>query len=211
MTSFKQFEANRRNAFKSTGPRTDAGKSRSRRNSLRHGLAAETVVEILEDLEDYRAFEANIIADYDARTSVERELVLRLASLLWRLRRATSIETDLLRIQATIVRDCRRDTCELAADHEPMAPNRLYSLVERAVAPDDTKDVLNDDDVFANDDSPGAPVDSRRQLTYSFMRLANIDTAIFDRLNRYESRLWRQFVQTWFALQPLRHRQRRLV
>jgi hypothetical protein len=38
---------------------------------------------------------------------VERELVLRLASLLWRLRRATSIETDLLRIQAEILRDRR--------------------------------------------------------------------------------------------------------
>jgi hypothetical protein len=216
MTSLKQFEANRSNALKSTGPRTDAGKSRCRRNALRHGLAAQTVIEILEDVEDYRAFEANIIADYDVRTAVERELVLRLASLLWRLRRATSIETDLLRIQATIVRD-RQDTCELATDPEPTAPNEVYSVVERAVAPGDTKGVLNGGDDFANDshsqsdESFDAPVDSMRRLTYSFMRLANIDNAIFDRLNRYESKLWRQFVQTWFALQPLRHRESRLV
>jgi hypothetical protein len=40
-------------------------------------LSAETVVEIVEDIEDYRGFEAAIIADYDARTAVERELVLR--------------------------------------------------------------------------------------------------------------------------------------
>jgi hypothetical protein len=65
------------------------------------------VVEIVEDIEDYRGFEAAIIADYDARTAVERELVLRLASLLWRLRRATAIETDLMRIQAEILRDRR--------------------------------------------------------------------------------------------------------
>ena len=37
-----------------------------------------------------RAFEATIIADYDAQSAVERELVLLLASLLWRLRRAIS-------------------------------------------------------------------------------------------------------------------------
>ena len=89
MTSFRQIEANRRNALHSTGPRTEEGKRQSRRNAVRHGLSAETVIDGLEDREDYRAFEAAVTADYDARTAVERELVLRLASLLWRLRRAT--------------------------------------------------------------------------------------------------------------------------
>src|SRR5471030_2206165 len=108
MTSIRQIEANRRNAIRSTGPTTEAGKHRSRRNAIRHGLCAETVVEIVEDIDDYRGFEAAIIADYDARTAVERELVLRLAALLWRLRRTTAIETDLLRIQAEILRDRRQ-------------------------------------------------------------------------------------------------------
>ena len=89
MTSYRQIEANRRNALKSTGPRTDAGKQASRCNAVRHGLSAETVVGALEDAEDYKAFEAAITADYDAQSAVERELLLRLASLLWRLRRAT--------------------------------------------------------------------------------------------------------------------------
>jgi len=107
MTSFRQIEANRRNAIKSTGPSTEEGKRRSRRNAIRHGLCAETVIENIEDVEDYRAFEAAVTADYDVGTAVERELVLRLASLLWRLRRATAIETDLLRIQAEILQDRR--------------------------------------------------------------------------------------------------------
>ena len=51
------------------------------------------VIATLEDAEDYQAFEAAVIADYDAESAVERELVLRLASILWRLRRATGIET----------------------------------------------------------------------------------------------------------------------
>jgi hypothetical protein len=70
MTSFRQIEANRGNVLRSTGPKTEAGKRRSRRNAVRHGLTAETLVVALEDIEDYQAFEAAIIADYDARTAV---------------------------------------------------------------------------------------------------------------------------------------------
>jgi hypothetical protein len=101
MTSLKQIEANRRNALKSTGPTSEAGKERSRRNAVRHGLTAETVIEPLEDPEDYKAFEMSITAEFDAQTAVERELVLRLASVLWRLRRSTAIETGLLQISTS--------------------------------------------------------------------------------------------------------------
>jgi hypothetical protein len=55
---------------------------------------------ILPDPRRYKAFEIAIIADYDAQSAVERELVLRLASLLWRIRRATTMETGLFEIQA---------------------------------------------------------------------------------------------------------------
>ena len=105
MTSFRQIAANRRNASKSTGPTTEEGKQRSRRNAVRHGLTAETVIDALEDVEDYKEFEAAITADYDAQSAVERELVLRLAGLLWRLRRATTIETGLFEIQADHLSD----------------------------------------------------------------------------------------------------------
>ena len=40
MTSLRQIEANRHNALKSTGPKTEYGKQRSRRNALRHGFTA---------------------------------------------------------------------------------------------------------------------------------------------------------------------------
>src|SRR6266700_5875421 len=67
------------------------------RNALKHGLTAETVIEPLEDPEEYRVFE---VSEYLPQPPVERELVHRLASLFWRLRRATSIETGLLRCRA---------------------------------------------------------------------------------------------------------------
>ena len=111
MSSLKQIEANRRNALKSTGPTTDEGKERSRCNAVRHGLTAETVIADLENAEDYQAFEAAVIADYDAQTAVERELVLRLASVLWRLRRAIGIESGIF--ESVAASPQTRSTCAL--------------------------------------------------------------------------------------------------
>jgi hypothetical protein len=59
------------------------------------------VIGALEDAEDYKAFEAAVIADYDTQSAVERAL----ASTLWRLRRATTMETGLFEIQANHLQD----------------------------------------------------------------------------------------------------------
>jgi hypothetical protein len=212
MTSFRQIEANRRNALKSTGPKTELGKRQSRRNAVRHGLTAETVIAALEDSEDYRGFEAAIIADYDAQTAVERELVLRLASLLWRIRRATATETDLFQIQAEILRDRRQPR-----DAQSKPQGNVYRLLN-TIRPsqgehwEDGCDLYDDQPNTANEQcdqpngAPSAPVSPSRDLTYSFMRLANIDNGLFERLRRYEAALWRQTVQTLFALRAARHR-----
>jgi hypothetical protein len=192
----RQWAANRENAQKSTGPRTDEGKRRSRRNALRHGLVAETVIEIFEDIEDYKAFEANVIADYDVTTAVERELVLRLASLLWRIRRAVSIETDLLRIQAEILRDRQK-------------------VGDQQRPPVYRQDSENGHTSGQNGAWPhhgaGTVAEPPRRLTQSFLRLANLDQGAFERLGRYEATLWRQIVQTVFVLRPRRRRQNALT
>ena len=120
MTSLKQIEANRRNADKSTGPTTPEGKLRSRGNAVRHGLTAETVIGTLEDAADYQAFELAVTSGYEARSAVERELVLRLASVLWRLRRATAIETGLFETAAA-----RPDKTESRKGGAPFTELRL--------------------------------------------------------------------------------------
>jgi hypothetical protein len=48
--------------------------------------------------------------------------------------------------------------------------------------------------------------DPIRMLSISFLRLANLDNGAFKRLNRYETALWRQAVQTMFVLRTIRHK-----
>jgi hypothetical protein len=187
MTSWRQFQANRLNALKSTGPKSPEGKRISRRNALRHGLTAETVIDSLEDAEDYRGFESAIISDYDAETAVERELVLRLASLLWRLRRIIAIETNLFQIQAEILRERRNELAPLFEE----TSDRTSHVIAR-----DESDRLN-----CSSSSLSA-----RELTYCFLGLGNLDGGAFERLGRYNTALWKQTAQTLFLLGPVRRR-----
>ena len=66
LSNLGRLHGDRRNALLSTGPVTEDGKKRSRRNALRHGLTAETVIDAL-DAEDYAAFGMAVTADYDAQ------------------------------------------------------------------------------------------------------------------------------------------------
>ena len=204
MTSFRQIEANRRNARLSTGPVTEEGKRKSRQNALRRGLTAETVIDALEDAEDYAAFEMAVAADYDAQSAVERELVLRLASLLWRLRRATAIETGLFRIQAKHLLQFRRRP-QAHRDRQKI----IDELCETADASGDDLRPDQNDLARGIDDrasSPDATADQTDDLTQAFVRLSNLPTYPLDRLSRYEATLWRQACQILFALQCLDRR-----
>ena len=107
MSTDKQIAANRENAKKSTGPRTAAGKRKSRRNAVRHGLTAETIIDVLEEAADYEALAAAIGADFRPATNFELQLIARLTSLLWRLRRATAIESGLLALEVLVPRTSR--------------------------------------------------------------------------------------------------------
>ena len=206
MTSFRQIEANRRNASKSTGPITEDGKQRSRCNAVRHGLTAETVIGTLEDAEDYKAFEAAVIADYDAQSAVERELVLRLASLLWRLRRATTMETGLFEIQADHLNEFRQ-----ARKVNPASREALYALFGRA---DTVSFDTNSHGITNGTEAPPSSgpksvdpaVDTTRNFARCFLRLANLPNFALDRLSRYEATLWRQAGQILLTLDVLDRR-----
>jgi hypothetical protein len=205
MTSFRQIDANRRNARKSTGPTTEEGKQRSRYNAVRHGLTAETVIGALEDAEDYRAFEAAITADYDAQSAVERELIVRLAGLLWRLHRATIIETGLFEIQADHLTEVRRHS-----QLKPASREVVYALFRRANAVDVNREPATDGTASAllgsAPDSIEPDVHHNVELARCYLRLANLPNFALDRLSRYEATLWRQVRQTLLALDALDRR-----
>jgi hypothetical protein len=187
MTSYRRIEANRRNALKSTGPKTEAGKQVSRCNAVRHGLSAETVIGALEDAEDYKAFEAAITADYDAQSAVERELVLRLASILWRLRRATTIETRLFEIQAEHLGDCRQNRQPFSDSRDVIHAvfRRADSISAHAVSHNTMSDTETVPDSGMKVDAPNV------EFARCFLRLANLPNFALDRLSRYEATLWR--------------------
>jgi|SRR5215469_8762481 len=96
MASPAQIAANRRNAAKSTGPRTADGKAVAARNSLRHGLTAEQIVLFDEAAENFAAFHAELRAAYAPADAVEEELVERIVICAWRLRRAARAEAGLI-------------------------------------------------------------------------------------------------------------------
>ena len=62
MSTAKQIAANRRNAQKSTGPRTTEGKAKTRLNPLKHGLT-ETIVLPFENPDDYRELQQSVLDD----------------------------------------------------------------------------------------------------------------------------------------------------
>ena len=96
MATDAQIHANRRNAAKSTGPKTEKGKAKTRLNALKHGGRAKTtdVMPVLPH-EDPKQLEERIqawIDDWQPTNAIESELVRRGARLSWMLERGERFE-----------------------------------------------------------------------------------------------------------------------
>jgi hypothetical protein len=159
-------------------------------------------------LDDCGRLPAIIIADYDAQSAVERELVLRLASLLWRLRRATIMETGLFEIQADHPSEFRQARQQAL----PTSQEVFHAMFGRAdsISYDRysaSHSITNATEaVLSAEPNPVAAVDRPVKLTRCFLRLANLPNFALDRLSRYEATLWRQAGQILFALDALDRR-----
>lgn len=153
MASEKQIAANRRNAQKSTGPRTEAGKARSRLNAVTHGLNAH--VETLPD--DERAeFEQRVTAWNAALqpcTAYEEELVRRAVGFSWRLDRAD-------RVQAALI----ADSVDEAAEAEIRRKREDFEDAARRLLPD-----------LAPKDAPELPPAPRRKIGEYFYQIDDPD------------------------------------
>jgi hypothetical protein len=90
----KQLAANRANAQKSTGPKTDEGKRRCALNALRHGLTAQVTMLPGEDLEAYNDFCRKFRESLQPVGFVEEQLAQSLAEVRWRLTRVSQLENS---------------------------------------------------------------------------------------------------------------------
>ncbi len=95
MASPKQIEANKRNAKKSTGPRTSAGKKKVAMNAIKHGLLAQQVVLPNEDEEEFAEFTIRLARELRPVGELEDLLVGMIAACVWRLRRLQRVEKGL--------------------------------------------------------------------------------------------------------------------
>ena len=93
----RKLEANRRNAQKSTGPKTENGKAVSKLNALKHGLLAQTVVvrgcQIKESVNEFKKLCRAFYANLDPDGPLEEMLVGQIVTATWRLRRARTAES----------------------------------------------------------------------------------------------------------------------
>ena len=92
--------ANRRNAMKSTGPRTPEGKANSSQNRLAHGLCSSTLLIRGESQEEFDTLHTAIVDAYRPATLEEQMLTDQLAEAQWRLNRARRVEAKTLNLLA---------------------------------------------------------------------------------------------------------------
>jgi len=122
----KRTGANRRNAQLSTGPRTEEGKRRSRRNAFKHGILASTLLitkgEGAEQRAEFDDLLGGLRRDLAPVGTLEEILVEKIAVCWWRQRRALKCEAGLVR-RASI-----SDPLEFELDSERAAITHHLSL-----------------------------------------------------------------------------------
>lgn len=189
MSTEKQIRANRKNARKSTGPTSTAGKTSSRRNSVKHGLTARRQI-LLSD-EDGRAYEdlrRSLHEQLQPLGSLEEELCNRIVDLAWRLRRVGGIESGLLELAF-------RDSQLLHAQH------RLRTSSDLTYRPGeyDSKENLAAKADYAKKQKAR---DSASGLAFA----ADADTwNAMSKLSRYETTLWNHFKEARKELETLQN------
>jgi len=96
MTTEAQINANRQNAQKSTGPSTPEGKAVVSQNALKHGLFAVQDVVTTENQAEFDSMREQMLADLAPAGAMETLLAQRAFSLAWRLKRAETMQAQVI-------------------------------------------------------------------------------------------------------------------
>lgn len=130
MTSAARVEANRRNALRSTGPRTAAGKAKSSLNAGKHFLGARSTGVLMrgafaEDQDEAEAFVLEVMAELAPRGVRETAEALHIAALY--LRRARLPELEAVALAGTT-------RAPLLAPETPGGPARITEQEQERAA-----------------------------------------------------------------------------
>src|SRR5215207_989284 len=129
MTSKKQIEVNRRNALKSSGPRTPEGKATARLNATTHGLLSQEILLPGEDEEALKELAERLRAELQPVGEMENLLVERIIDATWRLRRLSRVEAGIFTWELYE---------ELAERAQEEAQTYEFALLKEMASPDIT-------------------------------------------------------------------------
>jgi hypothetical protein len=108
MASNAQTIANQQNSKKSSGPKTQAGKDRSRMNALKHGFASRCALVIEQEVPFFKELFEKFLAEYDPKTETERFLVHSLAEISFSASRIRTHENNIM-LMASLIFRCPRE------------------------------------------------------------------------------------------------------
>jgi hypothetical protein len=96
VTSLKKVLANRNNAKKSTGPRTENGKAWAKRNAVKHGLRAEHIITVGENKIEFEELKDQFVKELQPIDIISMQLVNRIVLTAWNLQRSDKIQSGML-------------------------------------------------------------------------------------------------------------------
>ena len=200
MTSDKKAEANRRNALKSTGPKTPEGKAAVRYNAMRHGLLSTDLLLPGEDEAALKELSDHLRDQLQPVGELESLLVDRIISSAWRLRRLGQVEAGIFAF-------------ELYGELAERA-RREASTYTRTEGPDDeiiaqylSRTIITDEQKHREATDKARKLESMRDaetatLGQTFVRDASKANA-FSKLSRYETTIERSLYKALHELQRL--------
>jgi len=174
MATEAQILANRRNAQKSTGPRTSEGKAAVSQNAVKHGLLTRHDVISSESQADFDLYREQMLAELTPVSPMEFMLAERIVSLSWRLKRAGRIQNQAI------------DALKADNTSNPLAKLTQSLFFKNA------------------DRSGAGPATSASNLALGRMAIKDFSRArVLDRLLMYERRIEHSLYKTLLELQRL--------
>ena len=130
MTTQRQIEANRKNSQKSCGPKSPAGKDRSKMNSLQLGLFARSTLLPGEDSKALARLHRELVAQYQPQGPAEKQLADEIAAVKWRLLRCSKVESGLFHMYKFIDGKSGNEAFAFANDLKNLSAITKLPMVE---------------------------------------------------------------------------------